>query len=227
MARWTTKGEPNRVTNWLGSLRYEPGDQLRLVRVAGIGTVGAETVTSWAGKQLTAGQGVDNFAETILTIAQDHCDALESRQEYRLELVRTLATEAVEATFTLRLEPSDVSRALQYDDEDPTIGGQIKQQMAFTRQMLHFAMRAPMASMDQLARQLDIAYARIATLESERAAMLDTYAEALSLLAEVQAAKEPGETTTQKLQGVLALVPTMVQGVKALSSGMQAITKVG
>lgn len=214
MARWRTKGDPVRVTNWLGTLRYHEGDALRLVKVAGVGTVGVQVITVWRGSQLTDGAaGVDVFAQSILDLAQGHSDELRERAEYRVELLRKEES-TPECEFTLRCEPQDGENS--FDDEDPTPGGQIRQQMAFTRQILHYSQRAPIAAMEMMARQLDLAQQRIHTLENERAAMLDTYAEALTMIAEVQAAREPGPSVVEQITEVTKVAPGIISIVRSL-----------
>lgn len=213
MARWTTKGDPPRVINWLATLRYKEGDRLRVVRVAGVGSIGLEVVAQWAHDTLREQVGgVDVFAQSILDLVQSHCDAQQCRQEYRLEYLRDEA-ETAEATFALRMEPTD---GAAFDDEDASPAGQIRQQMAFARQMMANSQRIPLMALEALARQLDIAHTRITELEKERAAMFDTYAEALTMIAEAQAAQTPAPTLTQQVGEVTKVAPAVIGLVKAL-----------
>lgn len=215
MPRFRTKGSSESILTWLGTLEMKPGDTLRLVRVSGLGTVGVAPIATWDEKRLTATSG-DNFADLAMRMAQGDCNGLEQRQEYRLEHVHD---GQIDASFTVRCEPTENAGLLpQYDDEDPSAAGQIRQQMAFSRQMLQFSMAAPMHALESLTQQLQIAQQRIVTLENERAAMLDTYAEALQLVAEANAAQAPTETVVQKAQAMMTLVPQVVQGVKLLQA---------
>ena len=213
MARWTTKGDPPRVVNWLATLRYDTGDRLRIVRVAGVGSIGLEVVASWSDEMMREQiGGTDVFAQSILDLAQAHCDAQQCRQEYRLEYLRG-DSETAAAVFGLRMEPSD---GTAFDDEDASPAGQIRQQMAFARQMMANSQRIPLMALEALARQLDIAHQRITELEKERAAMFDTYAEALSMIAEAQAAREPAPTLTQQVGEVTKVAPGIIGLVKSL-----------
>lgn len=228
MARWRKKGDPARVVNWLGTLRYHEGDRMRLVRVSGVGTVGAEVITQWRGAQLCDnGLGVEVFASQILDLAQSHCDELEQRAEYRVELIRAEEADP-DAQFTLRCEPQD-GEASTFDDEDPSPSGQIRQQMMFTRQIMLNSQRAPIAAMEMMAKQLDIAYQRITDLEKERAAMLDTYAEALTMIAEAQAAQKPEQTVVEQVTDLTKVAPGIISIVRSLmppKPPTSAITKV-
>lgn len=206
MARWRPKGDPTRVTNWLATLRHKSGDTLRLVRVSGMGSVGVSVVATYSGTQLSDGPGTDVFAQQLIDLAQGSCDELGSRQEYRLELLRE-GSDVPEVQFELRCEPQDGDN---FDDEDPSPQGQVRQQMTFTRQLMHMSTKAPLAAIESLTLQLGMAHERIRTLENERAAFMDTYAEALTLIAEAQAHKEPSPTLVQQVGEVTSIAPGVI-----------------
>jgi len=219
MSRFREKRDPRQVTNWLAQLQYEPGDSMTLIAFSGLGSVGAETVCRWTEKALAESVGVRDWAQNIIDIAQDHCDAAGSRMVYRLSHLRGEAGE-IQASFTVKLLPADPDAT--GDDEDPSAAGQIRQLMAHNRQMMQLSMRSPMLAMESMARQLDAANARVEFLENERGKTLDLYAQALQVLAEAEVAQTPKPTVVEQVERALPLMPQIMQGIRLLTS----VTKV-